>query len=188
MAKKRLYKAAVIPVTIFSLIFPAGYSYVYAAETAEYEETIDSDPEDSVSENAVLENPVSDTLEDAEEPESEPEALDDMLTVESIDPDEEELDEDPDEDLDEDSDEDDPERLGNPDASGYCGANGTNLRWEMQDGTLTIFGKGKMKNYGETPAPWISQELEPVKVVVRKALLPSASVLLKTGFGNTCRI
>ena len=53
-------------------------------------------------------------------------------------------------------------------ASGYCGGegDGTNLSWSLTDeGTLTIGGKGKMKNFGvqfdfSTDIPWKPYKLQ----------------------------
>lgn len=42
-------------------------------------------------------------------------------------------------------------------ASGDCGAEGSNLKWTLDDaGTLTISGTGAMKDYGviDNPSPW----------------------------------
>ncbi len=40
--------------------------------------------------------------------------------------------------------------------SGYCGADGNNLRWSLDEGTgiLEITGSGKMKDYDTYTAPW----------------------------------
>ena len=41
-------------------------------------------------------------------------------------------------------------------ASGNCGASGSNVTWKLDsEGTLTISGEGRMKNYyGNSEAPW----------------------------------
>ena len=46
-------------------------------------------------------------------------------------------------------------------ASGYCGGegDGTNLTWTLDsEGTLTISGKGKMRNYNSDTVPWRTSE------------------------------
>lgn len=40
--------------------------------------------------------------------------------------------------------------------SGDCGSSGDNVKWELDNGTLTISGKGDMANFSITYAPWRS--------------------------------
>ena len=53
-------------------------------------------------------------------------------------------------------------------ASGECGANGDNLTWVLtDDGTLTISGSGKMKDYsGSSEAPWNYNRAKILSVVI----------------------
>ena len=52
-------------------------------------------------------------------------------------------------------------------ASGYCGGegDGKNLTWTLDsEGTLTISGKGKMKNYGYYSDPWVRSSVKCVSI------------------------
>lgn len=60
-------------------------------------------------------------------------------------------------------------------ASGKCGANGSNLTWTLDsEGTLTISGKGEMKDYSNTNryssskgyAPWYNKRTEIKKLII----------------------
>lgn len=60
-------------------------------------------------------------------------------------------------------------------ASGKCGANGSNLTWTLDsEGTLTISGKGEMKDYSNTNryssskgyAPWYDKRTEIKKLII----------------------
>ena len=57
---------------------------------------------------------------------------------------------------------------GNVIASGTCGAQGDNLTWVLtEDGTLTISGSGKMKDYSTSSvAPWYTKRTKILSVVV----------------------
>ena len=59
-------------------------------------------------------------------------------------------------------------------ASGACGADGDNLTWVLtRDGTLTIFGSGKMKDYdvfAYTEAPWYTRGEDILSVVVKSGV------------------
>ena len=57
--------------------------------------------------------------------------------------------------------------------SGTCGAegNGSNVTWSLDsDGTLTIAGSGKMKDYQFTDAPWKSQSDQIKKIVIKNGV------------------
>ena len=52
-------------------------------------------------------------------------------------------------------------------ASGNCGANGSNLTWTLDsEGTLTISGIGKMKDYEYNSFPWYSRKSDIQKLVI----------------------
>ena len=60
-----------------------------------------------------------------------------------------------------------------PPTSGTCGAEGSNLTWKLENGTLTISGSGAMADYdievyGDTIAPWAKYKKNIQKVVIGK--------------------
>ena len=87
---------------------------------------------------------------------------------------------------------------GNVIASGECGAQGDNLTWVLtEDGTLTISGSGKMKDYSMSfsVAPWYTKRTKILSVVVEDgvtsvgscafyACLKLASVTLPEGINS----
>lgn len=62
---------------------------------------------------------------------------------------------------------------GNVIASGECGADGDNLTWKLtEDGTLTISGEGKMKDYSNSSiAPWYSKRTKILSVVIENGVV-----------------
>ena len=54
-----------------------------------------------------------------------------------------------------------------PPTSGTCGAEGSNLTWKLENGTLTISGTGAMKEYENyNQRPWVARKNEIKKVVI----------------------
>ena len=54
-----------------------------------------------------------------------------------------------------------------PPTSGTCGAEGSNLTWKLENGTLTISGTGAMKEYEDyTKRPWVAYKKDIKKVVI----------------------
>lgn len=78
-------------------------------------------------------------------------------------------------------------------AGGICGSN---LKWRFTDGILTISGKGKMKNYKNSHAPWSTFAVTTVKIgegvtgigshafncnrTLKHVLLPSTLITVET--------
>ena len=56
-----------------------------------------------------------------------------------------------------------------PPTSGTCGAEGSNLTWKLENGTLTISGTGAMKEYeNHSQRPWVARKNEIKKVVIEE--------------------
>ena len=58
--------------------------------------------------------------------------------------------------------------------SGNCGENGDNVKWKLEDSTLTIYGKGKMadlsddKHWTDSLAPWSQKDF--TKIIIKNGV------------------